>query len=240
MPHAQSTDAPAYLSSNLLTNCVPLYLSLFSSMRINPKFLASTRGRIVDLLRRSARTVEELAADLGVTDNAVRPHLTALERDGVVRSTGVRREGTVGKPATMYEIDPSAEPSFSQAYVPLLTTLLASLHERLDERQRRAILRDVGHRLASGMASAEGSVRARAEAASRILNELGGVTTVEESSDGVVIQGCGCPLSAAVGEDPSVCVAVQTMLSDVVGMPVRERCDRSDRPCCRFTVGGKG
>jgi predicted ArsR family transcriptional regulator len=33
------------------------------------------RGRIIALLRRGERTVDELAAELGVTDNAVRPHL---------------------------------------------------------------------------------------------------------------------------------------------------------------------
>ena len=40
-----------------------------------------------------------MAAALGLTDNAVRAHLTALERDGVVNAGGVRRAGTAGKPA---------------------------------------------------------------------------------------------------------------------------------------------
>src|ERR1043166_3503397 len=98
---------------------------------LNARFFESTRGRIVELLRRLARTVDELAAELGVTDNAVRLHLGALERDGVVRSRGGRREGAVGKPATIYEIDPAADPIFSNAYLPFLSTLLASLGDRL-------------------------------------------------------------------------------------------------------------
>jgi predicted ArsR family transcriptional regulator len=48
----------------------------------NQRFFASTRGRIVTLLRRSSHTVEELAQALDLTDNAVRAHLATLERDG--------------------------------------------------------------------------------------------------------------------------------------------------------------
>ena len=40
----------------------------------------STRNRIVALLRRGERSVEELAESLGLTDNAVRAQLSALER----------------------------------------------------------------------------------------------------------------------------------------------------------------
>ena len=54
-------------------------------------------------------TVDELASAIGVTDNAVRLHLTALERDGLVRAEGVRREGSVGKPATLYAVTPDAQ-----------------------------------------------------------------------------------------------------------------------------------
>src|SRR3712207_8581849 len=54
----------------------------------NKRFLETTRGQIVALLRRGTRTVEELAAALGLTDNAVRAHLAALERDGLVRQAG--------------------------------------------------------------------------------------------------------------------------------------------------------
>jgi predicted ArsR family transcriptional regulator len=206
-------------------------------MRLDATFLASTRGRIVDLLRRAGRTVEELARELGVTDNAVRPHLAALERDGIVRSTGVRREGTVGKPATMYEIDPAAEPAFSNAYLPLLTALLTALGERMDERELRALMRDVGHKLGGDVPADRGALKARVEAASRVLNELGGVTSVEEDENGTFcIRGCGCALSAAVAERSEVCVAVQTMLSDIIGVPVRERCDRAGRVQCRFEV----
>ncbi len=50
------------------------------------RFLETTRGRILGLLRCETHTVEELAQALDLTDNAVRAHLSTLERDGMVRS----------------------------------------------------------------------------------------------------------------------------------------------------------
>jgi predicted ArsR family transcriptional regulator len=205
---------------------------------LTARFFESTRGRIVELLRRSSRTVDELASELDITDNAVRLHLGMLERDGVVRSRGVRREGTVGKPATIYEIDPAADPLFSNAYLPFLSSLLASLGDRLTVRELRAIMRDVGQRLAGGASAANGTREERAEAASRVLNQLGGVTTVERGDDrAFVIRGRGCPLSVATAERDEVCLAVQTMLGALTGAAVAERCDRSgERPQCCFEL----
>ena len=210
-------------------------------VRTNPtdRFLDSTRGKIVELLRRRSQTVDELAAELGVTDNAVRLHLGMLERDGIVRSRGVRRDGAVGKPATIYDIDPSAEPMFSKAYLPFLSALLASLGEKLTTREHRTIMRDVGRRLAVGASAEAPALGDRAELASRVLNELGGLTVVERGPTGktMVVRGCGCPLSAAVSEREEVCTAVTTMLSEITGGEVRESCDRSgERPCCCFEI----
>ena len=49
------------------------------------KFFESTRGRMVTLLKRSGRTVEDLARVLGLTDNGSRAYLAVHERDGIVR-----------------------------------------------------------------------------------------------------------------------------------------------------------
>ena len=65
------------------------------------------------LLRRSGRTVEELARALDLTDNGVRAHLAVLERDGIARQRGsVRRGSGGGKPAYVYELTSEAEELF--------------------------------------------------------------------------------------------------------------------------------
>src|SRR4029079_19166581 len=97
------------------------------------------RGRIIALLRRNPRTVEELAAELGVTDNAVRAQLTVMEREGVVESAGVRHTGTVGKPATICSIRPAATSLFSTAYAPTWRALLLALESRMSDKELESL-----------------------------------------------------------------------------------------------------
>jgi predicted ArsR family transcriptional regulator len=116
--------------------------------RFDQRFLTSSRGQVVRLLRRGERTVDELARALGLTDNAVRSHLAALERDGLVRQAGLRRG--VSKPAYAYALTPAAERLFPKAYGTLLRLLLDVLAERLPPAALDEALRDVGHRVAAG------------------------------------------------------------------------------------------
>src|SRR5688500_6810712 len=112
----------------------------------NSRFFETTRGQIVALLRRGARTVEELAQSVGLTDTAVRAHLSTLEPDGIVEHEGVRRTEGPGKPATVYRIRADAEAQFSTAYVPVLTALLDELADQLPPDQRDRIMRASGRR----------------------------------------------------------------------------------------------
>lgn len=193
------------------------------------------RGRIIALLRRGASTVEELSAALGVTDNAVRAHLQRLERDGVVSTTGTRQGPGAGKPATTYRIAPEAEPSLSSAYAPVLTALLQTLAERTPPAELDALMRDVGRRLGPSQPKA-GSLDARVRAAAALISSLGSEIDVERTPEGYLLRGFACPLAAVVRAEPSACLAVEELVETVVGVPVRERCDRSDGPRCRFQV----
>jgi predicted ArsR family transcriptional regulator len=200
----------------------------------------TVRGRIIALLRRGERSVEELASELAVTDNAIRAQLQTLERHGVVHQARIRREGAVGKPATMYAIAPQAEPLFSSAYAPMLKALLASLEERLDSREVDAIFRDAGRRLAEQLSvndsSAAKQLEARVRSAAAVLSSLGAEIDVERAPGGYLLRGHACPLSAAVRSQPNVCHAVEELVAGVTGATVVECCDRDGHAKCRFEV----
>src|SRR3954447_2085215 len=133
------------------------------------RFLATTRGRIVGLLRGEPRTVNDLAAALGLTDNAVRSHLATLERDGLARPCAPRPG--FRKPNLTYELTPAAGQLFPKPYAAILSQLLAVLGERLPAGEVEATLREVGHRLAAGLRGRIGaeSVRERVEQARQVL-----------------------------------------------------------------------
>ena len=201
------------------------------------KFFQSTRGRIVTLLRRSGSTVDELARALDLTDNGVRAHLAVLERDGIVRQRGsVRRGSGGGKPAYVYELQPEAEDLFPKAYELVLRRLLDVLSERRGEEKAEALLRAVGRRLAEEREVPVDDARARLDAAVDVLNELGGLAELEESDGGFVIRGYSCPLAGVTPDHPEVCRMAETLISELAGVPARERCDRGERPRCCFEI----
>lgn len=206
---------------------------------LDNRFFASTRGHIVTLLRGTTKTVNDLAEDLGLTDNAVRAHLLSLERDGLVRQRGVQRG--VRKPHFAYELTDEAEHLFPKAYDTLFNQLLAVLKGRLSPQALKEVLREVGRSLAGTQVSTgrRGDLRTRVEKAAAALEAIGGHAHVEKAAGKIIIQGGNCPLATAVTEHPEVCQLAESLLSEIVGSKVREHCDREGTPRCAFVVTEK-
>ena len=200
----------------------------------NQHFFASTRGRIVLLLRRADYTVDELAHDLDLTDNAVRAHLATLERDGLVRPTGTRRGS--GKPAVVYTLTPEAEQLFPKAYAPVLQQLLEVLSTCLPTEKVAEIMESTGQRLAAQWSIAPGKLRVRLQQAVAILNELGGLAELEERDGSYIIQGYRCPFAAIVPGHPEICQLAKTLLAELIGEPVEEHCEHNGTAHCCFTM----
>ena len=165
-------------------------------------------------------------------------YLVSLERDGLVRP-GERRVGRVGKPATSYRISPEVELLLSKAYLPLLTGLLEAMGAHLTAEQLLPVLREAGNHMAAGLEQPRGDLARRVQAASQLLNQLGGLSSVEEIEPGreFVIRSRSCPVAAAVRERPEVCEAIVSLLTDLTGAPVQSCCQRGERPNCCFEVG---
>lgn len=199
------------------------------------RLVGSTRGRIVGLLRRSERTVSELAAELSITGNAVRDHLAVLGRERLVEQRGLRRD-TGGKPAHLYGLTPAAERLFPKAYAAVLGGVLTSLSRRLETGELRALLGEVGRDIAESLDGAEdGDLVSRTRTAAEILEGLGGATRVEEDESGLFIRSSSCPLDSLVDDHPELCGLAVALVSAVVGRDVTECCDRS-APRCAFQI----
>jgi predicted ArsR family transcriptional regulator len=193
---------------------------------------AATQDRVLALLRQGDRTVQELADGLGISGNAVRLHLAALEREGWIGRGAPRRSG--GKPAQTWTIRPEAEARLSRAYAVVLPGLLAELARRLGRGGLVRLLRSVGRNLAGG--PAVGDRAARLDRAVAVLGELGGLATLERQGGCYVLQGHGCPLAEAVRGAPETCRLLEAFLAELLGEPVGMECEHGPRPRCRFRV----
>ena len=208
---------------------------------LGKQFFETSRGRIVGLVRRGPLTVESIATEIGVTTSAVRSLLTAMERDGLVHRVGKRHRGAT-RPSHLFELTPEVQQLLSRAYIPLFSTLLHVMARRQSAAEIDKIMRDTGKTLAVQLVRSKRlqtpSLAGRAQAASELLNaELGAVTEVVTANGELVIQGVACPLSALTGKHRAVCLAIESAVKEIVGAPVRECCDRTNRPRCCFRVG---
>ena len=204
---------------------------------LRKQLLDSSRGRIVSLLRRGALTADDIASELRVTRSAIRAQITGMERDGVVRRAG-HRPGTT-RPSQVFELTPEVEQLLSSAYIPLLTQLVEVFAASLPAAQLEAMLRQAGKKLADELSRGRrpaGNLASRVAMASEMMNEqLGAATRVEENG-GYIIRGFGCPLAALTGNHPGVCLAMESFVAEVVGVSVRQCCDRAERPRCCFEI----
>lgn len=190
-----------------------------------------TRGEILSRLCVAPHTVAQLAETLGISRNSVRDQLLRLADEGLVQHEVVRRG--VGKPAHEYRLTPEGEMRLSRAYLPLLNQLLRVVEARLGPGETEAALREAGRGLAPAERP-EGDLSERVAAAIGFLRGLGGFAVAERSEGQHVIRCTCCAIGAVVTEHPLACRGMASMLEDFVGTPVRERCDRTGRPACRF------
>jgi predicted ArsR family transcriptional regulator len=178
-------------------------------------------------------TVDDLAQELGLTRTAVRAQITVLMTRGFVEPAGVRKGSS--KPARLFAVTAEAERTLSRAYVPVLTHLLKQLARKLPPDEFSGLMREVGQSLGN-YHPARGDIRERAQAANRLLRDLGGLTTVIEEENRLVILGQGCPLAAATADFPEACGIITSLLTEVIGHPVTSCCERYARKRCCFEI----
>ncbi len=207
------------------------------STKFGQIFFESTRGRIVSLLRRGASSVEELSQQIELTDNAVRSHLTTLERDGLIERSGVIPGAR--KPHFAYQLTDEARHLFPKAYHALFNQLLTVLKLRLAPDEIQEILREVARGLAADRTpkADDESIESRTERAVAVMEELGGVAIPEKVNGKLLLQsGSGCPFSDSVVQHPEVCRLAETLLSEITGFEVQEHCNRGESPRCAFEI----
>jgi predicted ArsR family transcriptional regulator len=201
------------------------------------RLIGETQARLLSLLRRPPQTITGLSAALGVTDNAVRTHISALGRDGIVEQIGIQRD-TGGKPARVYALTEEGEELFPKAYSLVLAALVEQITRTDGLEHAIDLLRGVGEHLGSGV-EAPADFSGRVSVAAAALRSLGGDIDVQRTNEGWRLQGYGCPLASVTGKHPQVCELARTLVEEITGSTVAECCDRAGRPRCAFQITAK-
>jgi predicted ArsR family transcriptional regulator len=199
-----------------------------------------TGGRLLTLLCHGCRTVNELAHQLDLTDNAVRAQLGKLQRRGLVRQVG-SRPGT-RRPHADYELTPSARRLFPTAYEPVLRHLVEVLSVRLPPDQRDDLLKEVARRMLAAYLGQTGPLDPHARIAS-LLHNLGGPAAgmdLSQSDGHMIVRACGCPLASLTAATPAICELLAGVLREQLGVPVQQKCEHGSAPRCCFEFSSAG
>ena len=200
------------------------------------QLLNPTRRQIVTSLRRGERTVNELMNEIGLSDNAVRSHLEALQRQKLVYQSGFR-PGT-RKPHHVYKLTVKGEQMLFEGCEPLLSELLATLSSRLTPRELTSLLREAGRRMAGEhrLPKDRASKKEFIDHALAVLTELGGEPALETKEGTLIIQSASCPWSVIAAKHSEVCLFAEALLSQLIGTPVKQHCVRGESPQCSFHI----
>ena len=165
-----------------------------------------------------ARTVAQLSDELGISQVAVRRHLTRLIDEGWVSGRTDPPDGP-GRPVTRYLLTADGHELLPQGYAALASELLAYIEDTAGQdgladylawRSRRRVRR-------LGRAVDAEDLDARLAQLAEALTDIGSSATVEATEEGFVLRQHHCTVMDVAREHPELCRAEAEEFSRVIG-----------------------
>jgi predicted ArsR family transcriptional regulator len=205
--------------------------------------MQGTRERILEYIvhRRDAR-VEELAAELQISAEAVRRHLDHLRADGLVDVRAVKQ--ATGRPYHAYHATERATPAIPAPYADLMERMLRSLGEREDV--TASVMTSVAESLASRHRAEFGEISGTPEEkvvqVTASLKQDGILETWHAEEDGFHLVNGSCPYLKAAEISNLPCESDRKAIELLLGLDV-EQLNRivDGSPICEYLVhAGRG
>jgi len=197
-----------------------------------------TRRAITKLLKTEGPIDSaQLAKRLGLTPMAVRQHLYALQREGLV--TAEERPVPIGRPAKFWRLTPDADHLFPEAYAELSVALIDSVKDAFGDEGLERVLTsrcarqrsDYGKRIRPG-----DSLQKKLTALAKVRTEEGYMAEVRRAADGsFLLVENHCPICAAANACQGFCSTeldlFRSVLGPDVGVERAEHIIKGDQRC---------
>lgn len=186
-------------------------------------------------------SAKEICGRLGLSANAVRHHLKALEASGLVEYEREHRAGGVGAPMHVYRLTAEAETLFPRRYEDAVSRLLDHVVEKEGRAAAVEVLEARYRELAEELKPvlAEASPTERWDAVTRALAAEGYMPEVHVTAPGTrLLVEHNCPIKHVAERFPEVCEAEARFLAEVLRAEVtREAHIASGCGACEYQVG---
>ena len=180
------------------------------------------RQRVLEILKlEEPATAAGLAAELGLTEAAVRQHLGALEAVGMV-SPGVTVARRPGRPATTWSLTDEGRRRFPDRHGELTVQLVDAIRDALGEdgltRVIDARTDDQLRSYREALRAAGRAVRARVEALAELRTAEGYIAEVtDDGHGGYLLTEHHCPICDAAKACLGFCTAELRLFADALG-----------------------
>ena len=208
------------------------------SAKTQPAGERKTRRAIGKLLKMEGPIDSaQLAERLGLTTMAVRQHLYALQREGLVRHE--ERPVPIGRPAKFWSLTREADRLFPEAYAELSVALIDSVKDAFGEEGLERVLTsrcarqrtDYGKRIRPG-----DSLQKKLQELAKVRTEEGYMAEIRREEDGsYLLVENHCPICAAANACQGFCTTELDLFRSVLGPGVvverAEHIIRGDQRC---------
>ena len=208
------------------------------SAKTQPAGERKTRRAIARLLKTDGPIDSaQLAERLGLTAMAVRQHLYALQREGLV--THEERPVPIGRPAKFWSLTREADRLFPEAYAELSVALINSVKDAFGDEGLERVLTsrcarqrtDYGKRIRPG-----DSLEKKLQELAKVRTEEGYMAEIRREEDGnYLLVENHCPICAAANACQGFCTTELELFRSVLGPGVKvdraEHIIRGDQRC---------
>lgn len=200
----------------------------------------STKDKILELLKKETNlTVSQLSKFLGITEMAVRKHLTVLERDSLLTITEVRQP--MGRPLQVYSLSSQADEMFPNSYETLAIEFLQDLQdlhgeeiidlllEKRSERQKNNYLPQMQNK----------NFAEKVHQLKEIQLKKGYMAELKKIDDNTYeLIEFNCPIFTVAKQYKKACSCETNMFKNVLGTELVKRvtCKTDDEDHCRFLI----
>ncbi len=194
------------------------------------------------LKNKSGLTVVELSTQLKITRNAIRQHLVALEKEGLVAHGDSRPSG--GRPEQLYVLTDAGRELFPRHYSWFAQLVVESIKQESGAQALRERLGAMGAGVAQQLRSQNAGLenpRQKVEKLSEIMEELGYDANTPTLSDGaLVIEADNCIFHHLAMANPEICQFDLDLLSTFTDSEVEhQECMAKGENVCRFRFSPK-
>ena len=202
----------------------------------------SRQDQILTLLLNSpaGMSIDEMAAQLEISRNAVKQHLVGLEKQLLVQEAALNSTG--GRPARCYSLTEKGVNHFPKQYAWFCNLLLSELASELTTEQLESKMWQMGVKLAHSLAPqfSQKSAQQKLTMLVELMQSLGYHAELEQEQEQLSIKALNCVYHDLAQQHPELCQFDQALIATLLEQPIQQTQCMAKQDCaCRFKVSAQ-